>query len=155
MKNIKIYDIIKVSRKKVGDYMKKKINIFTFLIVFFIFVNVFNIQTTFARQVIMTDAGGGGTTSSTTSELDKYKPNVLTTDDAQLVTDKVGIVLGAIRNISVVVSVIALMIIGLKYIFGSVEEKANYKATWVPYVIGFVLAIAGTTLVDFIYNMVH
>ena len=27
MKNIKIYDIIKVSRKKVGDYMKKKINI--------------------------------------------------------------------------------------------------------------------------------
>ena len=53
--------------------MKKKINIFTFLIVFFIFVNVFNIQTTFARQVIMTDAGGGGTTSSTTSELDKYK----------------------------------------------------------------------------------
>lgn len=135
--------------------MKKKINIFTFLIVFFIFVNVFNIQTTFARQVIMTDAGGGGTTSSTTSELDKYKPNVLTTDDAQLVTDKVGIVLGAIRNISVVVSVIALMIIGLKYIFGSVEEKANYKATLVPYVIGFALAIAGTTLVDFIYNMVH
>ena len=135
--------------------MKKKINIFTFLIVFFIFVNVFNIQTTFARQVIMTDAGGGGTTSSTTSELDKYKPNVLTTDDAQLVTDKVGIVLGAIRNISVVVSVIALMIIGLKYIFGSVEEKANYKATLVPYVIGLVLAIAGTTLVDFIYNMVH
>ena len=151
MKNIKIYDIIKVSRKKVGDYMKKKINIFTFLIVFFIFVNVFNIQTTFAKQVIMTDAGGGGTTS----ELDKYKPNVLTTDDAQLVTDKVGIVLGAIRNTSVVVSVIALMIIGLKYIFGSVEEKANYKATLVPYVIGFALAIAGTTVVDFIYNMVH
>ena len=139
MKNIKIYDIIKVSRKKVGDYMKKKINIFTFLIVFFISVNVFNIQTTFARH----------------SELDKYKPNVLTTEDAQLVTDKVGIVLGAIRNISVVVSVIALMIIGLKYIFASVEEKANYKATLVPYVIGFVLAIAGTTLVDFIYKMVH
>lgn len=83
-----------------------------------------------------------------------YKPNNPTTDDAVEVVQKVGIVLGFIRNLSVVVSVIALMIIGLKYMFGSVEQKANYKATLVPYVIGCIMAICGTTLVSFIYNAV-
>ena len=62
--------------------------------------------------------------------------------------------LGAIRNISAVVSVIVLMVIGFKYILGSVEEKANYKQTMMPYIIGCVMAVAGTTLVTFIYNAV-
>ena len=61
-------------------------------------------------------------------------------------------ILGAIRNISIVVSVITLMIIGLKYIIGSAEEKANYKETMIPYIIGCILAVSGTTLVSFIYN---
>ncbi len=130
--------------------MKKRLNIFTIIVLFLILVSVFNCNRSFAAAKVVQDGGG-----REISELEKYRPNVLSADDSELVIDKVGIVLGAIRNISVVVSVIALMIIGLKYIFGSVEEKANYKATLVPYVIGFVLAIAGTTLVDFIYNMVH
>ena len=67
----------------------------------------------------------------------------------------IGVVLGAIRNISVVVAVITLMIIGFKYILGSVEEKANYKATMMPYIIGCILAVSGTTLVSFIYNSVN
>ncbi len=83
-----------------------------------------------------------------------YKPDNPTTDDAVEVTKKVGIVLGFIRNLSVVVSVIALMIIGVKYMFGSVEQKANYKATLVPYIIGCIMAVSGTTLVSFIYNSV-
>ena len=68
---------------------------------------------------------------------------------------KASIILGAIRNISVVVSVIILMVIGFKYIIGSVEQKANYKQTMVPYIIGCIMAVAGTTIVSFIYNAVH
>lgn len=130
--------------------MKKRLNIFTIIVLFLILVSVFNCNRSFAAAKVVQDGGG-----RKISELEKYRPNVLSADDSELVIDKVGIVLGAIRNISVVVSVIALMVIGLKYIFGSVEEKANYKATLVPYVIGFVLAIAGTTLVNVIYKMVH
>lgn len=85
---------------------------------------------------------------------DEYNPynNQIDTKPLQ---DKAGIVLGVIRNVSVVVSVLALMIIGVRYILGSVEEKANYKETMVPYVIGAVMAVAGTSLVSFIYNAVH
>lgn len=79
----------------------------------------------------------------------------LTEGQSQKFIGKVGIILGAIRNISVVVSVITLMIIGVKYILGSVEEKANYKQTMIPYIIGAILAVSGTTLVSFIYNNVH
>lgn len=79
----------------------------------------------------------------------------ITTDDTDEVFSKTGIILGAVRNISAVVAVITLMIIGLKYMFGSVEQKANYKATMMPYIIGCVLAVAGTTIVTFIYESVY
>lgn len=84
-----------------------------------------------------------------------YMPSELTTGETTKLFGKVGVILGAVRNISAIVAVIVLMIIGLKYIMGSVEEKANYKATMVPYVVGCILAVAGTTIVSFIYNAVH
>ena len=83
-----------------------------------------------------------------------YKPSDLTNDDTKVAFDKAGIILVAVRNVSVVVAVISLMIIGLKYMFGSIEEKANYKATMMPYIIGCVLVASGTTIVTFIYNAV-
>ena len=60
-----------------------------------------------------------------------------------------------ITNITVVASVIILMVIGVKYIIGSVEEKANYKATLLPYIIGIIFAVSGTTIVDAIYKALH
>lgn len=84
----------------------------------------------------------------------QYKPGNIPASDVSGFTGKVGVALGAIRNFSVVTAVIALMIIGFKYIIGSVEEKANYKATMIPYIIGCVMVVAGTTIVSFIYNAV-
>ena len=87
-----------------------------------------------------------------------YNPDsssTITTDDTKLIFNKTRVILGAIRNISAVVSVIALMVIGLKYIIGSAEEKANDKQTMIPYIIGCIMAVAGTTIVSFIYNAIH
>lgn len=86
---------------------------------------------------------------------DKYKPTDPTIEESKEFTSKVGIILGAIRNLSVIVAVITIMIIGIKYILGSVEEKANYKATMMPYIIGCVMAASGTTVVSFIYDSIH
>lgn len=101
-----------------------------------------------------TDGGGSGT-SVTTIDPGFYRPDNPTTEEAGAVISKVGIVLGAIRNISAVVAVLALMLLGFKYIMGSAEEKANYKATLLPYIIGAIVAVSGTTIVSFIYNAVH
>lgn len=83
---------------------------------------------------------------------DDYKPGTVTTSDAQSFIDKAGVILGAIRTFGVVLSVVVLMFIGIKYMMGSVEEKADYKKAMIPYVIGVVLLFATTTLVSVIFN---
>ena len=129
-------------------------NLLTVIGIIFIIVNIFYINkgVVYAQHV----KDGGKTEKSSTSIIpDFYKPSDPTTDDAEAIVDKVGTILGAVRNVSAVVSVIILMIIGIKYIFGSVEEKANYKATMIPYIIGCIMAVSGTTIVSFIYSYVH
>ncbi len=44
-----------------------------------------------------------------------------------------------IRNIGVVAAVIILMYLGIKYMIGSAEEKAEYKKVFMPYLIGAAL----------------
>ena len=112
----------------------KKI-LFTLIINIFIISNMFNVV--FA-----------------TVNPDVYRPSDIQRTDYYTAFNKAGVVLGAIRNVSAIVSVIVLMIIGVKYIIGSVEERAEYKKTMIPYIIGCVLAVSGTTLVTFIYNAV-
>ena len=70
--------------------------------------------------------------------------------------DKIGsVILGAIQGIGIGFSVIALVIIGIKFMLGSAEEKAEYKSHLVPYIIGVVFLAAATTLPNAIYNMVN
>ena len=42
--------------------------------------------------------------------------------------------------------------IGIKYLLGSVEEKAEYKQSMWPYVLGAVLIFAGAALTNVIYQ---
>ena len=67
---------------------------------------------------------------------------------------KAGKVIGMIRNISVIAAVIIIMILGVKYMLGSVEEKAEYKKSFMPLIIGIVCVVAATTIASFIFNMV-
>lgn len=64
------------------------------------------------------------------------------------------IIVAIIQVIGVVASVIAIIVIGLRYMFGSVEEKANYKQTMIPYIIGVVMLLSITTLLQILYNFV-
>ena len=47
-----------------------------------------------------------------------------------------------------------MQVIGIKYIMGSVEDKAEYKKTLKPYVIGAVLVFGITNILGIIQNMV-
>lgn len=134
--------------------MKKKLSIFMIMSIVFIIINIFCVNKSMAASHTLVDSGMGGGSYSTINP-DDYKPTDPTIEEAEEVMNKVGVILGAIRNISVIVSVVILMIIGVKYMLGSVEEKANYKATMIPYLIGCILAVSGTTIVSFIYDYVR
>lgn len=73
--------------------------------------------------------------------------------DTNELTSKVGRIMGMIRNISIIAAVIVIMVIGVKYILGSVEEKAEYKKTFMPLIIGIILVVAATTIASFLFNI--
>lgn len=86
---------------------------------------------------------------------DEINPSDLTAtygDSAGLQT-KAGQIMGMIRNVSIVAAVIIIMVLGVKFMLGSVEEKAEYKKSFMPLIIGIVLVVSATTIASFIFNM--
>lgn len=67
--------------------------------------------------------------------LNDYDPQpTLNSSDSFIV--KAGPVLGFIQNAGIITAVIALAIIGLKYMITSPEGKADYKKEMIPYIVG-------------------
>lgn len=64
-----------------------------------------------------------------------------------------GQIIGIVRFFGTWASVAVLIILGIKYMMGSIEEKAEYKKSMLPYVIGAVLVFAATNIVSVIYGM--
>lgn len=62
-------------------------------------------------------------------------------------------IVGVITAVGVVVSVIVLIVIGIKYMMGSVEEKAEYKKTLVPYAIGAMMVFAISNFLNIFYQI--
>ena len=55
--------------------------------------------------------------------------------------------------ISIVVAVIVLMYTGLKFIVGSTQEKAEYKKSLMPLVVGVIILVFATTIVNVIFSI--
>ncbi len=84
---------------------------------------------------------------------DKYKPGKITDEDSNAIIGKANKILSVISTIGIVVSVITLMILGIKYMVGSVSEKAEYKKSMIPYIIGIILILSTSTIVGIIAKM--
>lgn len=78
-----------------------------------------------------------------------WKPDVPNEDKE--FRSRASTILTVINTVGVVFSVIALVIIGIKYLLGSVEEKADYKKSMIPYIIGIVLLSICSTIPNIIY----
>lgn len=57
-------------------------------------------------------------------------------DDIKNVADKI---VGALQVIGSAAAVIILMVLGFKYLMGSAEEKADYKKSMIPYIVGAIV----------------
>lgn len=93
---------------------------------------------------------------STTTETEKFdpdewEPNKVESSDT--VNRRVGKVLGAIRNFGIIVSVISFMIIGVKTMVGSINDKAEYIESLPSHIIGVFILLACTTIPSIIYNI--
>ena len=63
----------------------------------------------------------------------------INTTDAQKVETTVSKIISIITNIGIILSAIILAIMGVKYMIGSAEERAEYKKDMIPYLVGATL----------------
>ena len=61
-------------------------------------------------------------------------------------------IIGILQVVGIVLSVIILIVLGIKYMMGSAEEKAEYKKTMMPYIVGAALIFAASALAQVIYQ---
>lgn len=84
-------------------------------------------------------------------DLDAYHSNETT---SRKLTSRLGNILGWIRAIGIILSVVILSMIGVKYMLTSVEGKAEYKKSMVPYIWGAAILFLGSYVPQLIYDIV-
>ena len=75
------------------------------------------------------------------------------TDSADKVAGIGNNILGIIQVVGTIIAVGVLMVIGIKYMMGSAEEKAEYKKTMLPYLIGAVILFAAVNIAGYIVSI--
>ena len=68
--------------------------------------------------------------------------------------EKVGnAVIQVLSVVGSILSVIVIVVLGIKYMLGSVEEKAEYKRTLIPFLIGAIFIFAESTIAGIVYQV--
>lgn len=79
-----------------------------------------------------------------------FTGTMVTSDEIQSIGGKTKTIVSTIGSI---VSVISLIVIGIKYMLGSTEEKAEYKKSMMPYFIGAICLFAASNITGIIYKI--
>lgn len=64
-------------------------------------------------------------------------------------------IISIVATVGSIISVIVLVVLGIKYMMGSAEEKAEYKKTLLPYIIGAALVFAASTIASIIFSFAN
>lgn len=117
--------------------MKKASKILAIIVILAIALMIFMGTTTNAvdsEGVITTITGGG---SVDTGEVQSFGANIV----------------DIITTIGIIVAVIVLLVLGIKYMMGSASEKAEYKKTMIPYLIGAILIFGASAIAKAVVTM--
>ena len=99
-------------------------------------------------------AGGGSGTLSDFNPEDWEPSSTTSVSGGDKLATIGNNIIRIIKVIGSITSVVTLIVIGIKYILGSVEEKAEYKKILKPYLIGAVMVFAITVFLEIIQNVV-
>ena len=128
--------------------MKKIIKIVMTLMVFILISVQYN-NTVYADG----DGEGNGKSATwTTQSPSWWKPTDVDVGQSEMI-DKAKIITTALRNIGIVVAVIALMVLGFRQMTASAEQKSIIKESLPGYLIGVVMVITLTVLPSIIYEL--
>ena len=117
--------------------MKRKVKIFSIIMLIIITLSSFMATISYADLINPND----------------YIPNNRNEEVPEKFTNMVGIIATTIQTIGVILSIIVIGLLGIKYMTGSVEEKADYKKSMIPFLIGTVLIVAVGTIIRVVNDL--
>lgn len=138
--------------------MKRIWDCLRIILIVIIIINIYGIHNTKCYAVkdepvqdAFGDDFGGGASVDVTQNPSYWDPRNSGSSDSTF-ESKISGILGAVQMIGIIVSVGTLAIIGIKFMLGSVDEKAQYKQALIPWLIGAIMVFAMTSLPKLIYN---
>ncbi len=72
--------------------------------------------------------------------------------DTGKILELAGKILGFLQWGVVIIGTLILAVLGVKYMMGSLEEKAEYKKSLVPLVVGIIVVMGATTIANVLVN---
>lgn len=84
-----------------------------------------------------------------------YRPGELESGDYDEAFKLGATLVSGLQIVGTVIAIAGIMIMGIKYMIGSVEQKAEYKKTLIPYIIGCIFIFTISNIVSLIYNLVE
>lgn len=64
-------------------------------------------------------------------------------------------IIGILQVLGSITAVVILMVLGFKYMMGSAEDKADYKKSMIPYIVGAICIFLAPMIAGAIYNFVQ
>lgn len=89
--------------------------------------------------------------SNAVTVINQLNPNY--NEDAGGLTTLGQTIISYISIAAIVIAVIVLLILGIKYMIGSASEKAEYKKTMIPYLVGAVLVFGAGAIAQVIVQI--
>ena len=83
-----------------------------------------------------------------TSKMESHTNDI----SSEKITSTGGGIMGILQVVGMVIAVLILVVIGIKYMMGSAQEKAEYKKTFIPYIVGAILIFAASALAGVVVN---
>lgn len=141
--------------------MKKPIKILGIILFFIIIINIFltNNQISYAADEVYgpflpEDEPSSEGMTSVEDNLDEWDPTKnLDQGSLDALAGKLNNIIPILKVIGTIMSVGTLSIIGIKYMLSSVEEKAKYKQTMIPWVIGASFVFALVAIIQIIESL--
>ncbi len=123
--------------------MNKAIKIVSALMITLMIIMV--VVPSFAKETVLNDIG-------TEAENGTYQAAVGPNAYAKI-NATAGRIIKIIRYVAVVAGVILIAIFGIKFMLGSAEEKAEYKKSFVPLLVGMILLFGASAIAKFIVSI--
>ena len=84
---------------------------------------------------------------------DVTKDVTIDKDNAVGLATMAGKVISMIRTIAVIGGVVIITFLGIKFMMGSAEEKAEYKKSFMPLIIGIVVVMAASQIATMLFGL--